>query len=236
MESAEIKNMGPGKIMPVHPMESVAARVEWPSTYVVWDLETTGIDHKTCHIVEIGAVLVENGQIVQTYKWILDNEVEIPEEAAAIHGITNEMVAEEGRDPKQCLSEFIEVLNPGNLTHITHNGYRFDIPWLVHHVCTILGGDEDELRRLLHDTMIDTAAMVKGAKLELMRGFNESTKDYAARVMSIMAKGVKYNVTLTCEELGIDMDGITTHRAGGDVLLTNEIYKRLSHPLHVSTD
>lgn len=209
----------------------IAAGIEWPSDYIVWDLETTGIDHKTCHIVEIGAIQVENGAVIQSWQWILDNDVEIPAEAAAIHGIDNDVVKEEGRDPKDCLSEFIDILNPGNIPNITHNGYRFDIPWLVHHTIQELGGDEDELRRLLHAGMIDTAALVKGAKLGLQRRFDESMKDYAARVMNIIAKGVKYNVTQTCEEIGIDMDGITTHRAGGDVLLTNEIYKHMTNPV-----
>lgn len=228
--------MKPGSIRQLQYHESgIASGVAWPKDYIVWDLETTGLDQKTCHIVEIGAVQVVGGQIAQTYKWILDNDIVISEESIAIHGITNEMVAEEGRDPKQCMNEFLEVLNPGNQTNITHNGYRFDIPWLVHHAIALCGGDADHLRTLLHDSMIDTAAMVKGAKLGLPRGYNESTKQYAARVMDIIAKGVKYNVTQTCEEMGIDMDGITTHRAGGDVLLTNEIYKRLTNPiLHVN--
>lgn len=232
-----IQAMKPGEIRQLkYHEEGLAAGVEWPASYIVWDLETTGLNHKDCHIVEIGAIQVENGQVVQSYQWILDNDISIPEEASAIHGITNEMVAEEGRDPKQCMNEFLEVLNPGNQPNITHNGYRFDIPWLVHHATTLCGGDPDELRRLLHATMIDTAAMVKGAKLGLRRGFNETTLQYAARVMDIIAKGVKYNVSQTCEEMGIDTEAMTAHRAGGDVLMTNEIYKGLINPTFHATE
>lgn len=210
-----------------------AGGIQWPDRYIIWDLETTGLDHKTGHIVEIGAAVVEGGNIVSEHQWILDNDVEIPPEAAAVHGITNEMVAAEGRDPKQCIEEFLAILNPGVEAHVTHNGYRFDIPWMVHHVSTLLNltiGETEALRKNLHHTMIDTAAMVKGAKLGLGRQYNETNRDYAARVMDIIAKGVKYNVTTCCEEMGIDMDGITTHRAGGDIVLTNEIYKRLTNP------
>jgi hypothetical protein len=50
-------------------------------------------------------------------------------------------------------------------------------------------------------------------------------------VMNIIAKGVKYNVSQTCEEMGIDTESMTAHRAGGDVLMTNEIYKGLTNPV-----
>ena len=45
--------------------------------------------------------------------------------------------------------------------------------------------------------------------------------------MNTFAKGVKYNVAICCEELGVDRTGITQHRALGDCELTHEIYKKL---------
>ena len=202
----------------------------WPSSYVVWDLETTGLQYREGHIVEIGAVLVENGEIQSTHQWILDNEVPIPEEAAAVHGITEDIVAAEGRDPKDCLEEFLAVLIPGHQPHITHNGYRFDIPWIVHHLSIALGmklDEAEELMQSLHNTMIDTAVLAKGSMIGMQREWNETMAQYAKRVMDVRAPGVKYNVSYICDQMGIDMEGITTHRAGGDVLLTNEIYKKI---------
>lgn len=204
--------------------------VQWPASYVVWDLETTGLKRDEGEILEIGAMVVENGETVAEYSWLLDHDISIPPEATAIHGITNEMIKDKGRDPATCLSEFLSVLNVGINTHVTHNGYRFDIPWLVWHVTRLLELDETD-GKILHEklefTMIDTAVLVKGDMLGLARRWNESMTRYAARVMDIMAKGVKYNVGYTCERMGIDASQVTTHRAGGDVYLTNEIYKKL---------
>lgn len=231
-----INPMGPGSIRPLppEPVGNKAGRTQWPDDYIVWDLETTGLDHKTCHIVEIGAITIEGGQITGEHRWVLDNGVPVNPQAAAINGITDEVIAEEGRDPADCFSEFLGILTPGNQPHVTHNGYRFDIPWLVHHAAENLKLDleaADSLMDDLHRTMIDTAAMIKGEKLDLNRQWNESTVEHARRVMPIIAKGVKYNVTLLCEEMNIDMEGITTHSAGGDVILTNEIYQRIVNPI-----
>ena len=62
------------------------------NTFVVFDLETTGLNHEDCQIVEIGAVKVEKGRIVEKFSTFVDPEVEIPLDATAIHGITDEMV------------------------------------------------------------------------------------------------------------------------------------------------
>ena len=62
------------------------------NTFIVFDLETTGLNHEDCKIVEIGAVKVENGKITQKFSTFVDPETEIPLDATAIHGITDAMV------------------------------------------------------------------------------------------------------------------------------------------------
>jgi len=235
-----IEPMKPGSIRQLpNQLGARAGRTQWPTDYIVWDLETTGLSHKDNHIVEIGAITVEGNQITGAHRWVLDNGVPVNPVAAAMNGITDEVIAEEGRDAADCMSEFLTLLTPGNQPHLTHNGYKFDIPWLVHHAAVLLNlpaDQEQELMQNLHDTMIDTAALIKGEKLSMNRQWNESTVDHARRVMPIMAKGVKYNVTLLCAEMNIDMEGITTHSAGGDVILTNEIYQRIVNPILHGTE
>ena len=41
--------------------------VEFPNTYVCIDVETTGLDYDSDEIIEVGAALVENGEIVNTF-------------------------------------------------------------------------------------------------------------------------------------------------------------------------
>ena len=45
-------------------------------TYIALDLETTGLSATKDRILEIGAVMVENGEVTGTYETFVDNGVE----------------------------------------------------------------------------------------------------------------------------------------------------------------
>ena len=62
-------------------------------TYIALDLETTGLSATKDRILEIGAVMVENGEVTGTYETFVDNGVEIPERIRELTGITEDMVA-----------------------------------------------------------------------------------------------------------------------------------------------
>ena len=63
------------------------------NTFVVYDLETTGIDPQNDRIVEIGAVKIEKGRVTQKFSTFVDPEIHIPEEASRVNNITDDMVA-----------------------------------------------------------------------------------------------------------------------------------------------
>jgi DNA polymerase-3 subunit epsilon len=63
---------------------------------VVIDFETTATDPKEARIVEVGAVLIEQGQVTDTLSKLVNPGIPIPEGAKAVHGITNEEVAKAG--------------------------------------------------------------------------------------------------------------------------------------------
>ncbi len=65
-----------------------------PATLIVLDTETTGLDHKTERMIEIGAVRLENGVITETFSTLVKPEVAIRHSSYRIHGISEEMVAE----------------------------------------------------------------------------------------------------------------------------------------------
>ena len=60
---------------------------------VVFDLETTGLEATKCEIIEIGAVKISKGKIVETFETLVKPAGHIPEDSTEIHGITDEMVA-----------------------------------------------------------------------------------------------------------------------------------------------
>lgn len=63
------------------------------NTYVVFDIETTGLDPENCEITEIGAVKVEGGVIKERFASFVKPKGKIPKEVQEITHITDEMVA-----------------------------------------------------------------------------------------------------------------------------------------------
>lgn len=77
----------------------------------VFDLETTGVDVRTARIVTACvAVLDASGALVSRRDWLADPGVEIPEGAAAIHGITTERARAEGRPAAEVVAEVVGEL------------------------------------------------------------------------------------------------------------------------------
>lgn len=77
----------------------------------VFDLETTGVDTDTARIVSACiAVLDSNGDLVDRWDWLADPGVEIPEGAAAVHGITTEHARALGRSAGVVVAEIAQSL------------------------------------------------------------------------------------------------------------------------------
>ena len=98
----------------------------------VFDLETTGLQITKDRIVQIAVIkLFEDGH-TETFNELVNPGQTISSEIAAIHGITNEMVADaptfEALAPR--LLEFI-----GNADLAGYNSNKFDI-LVLHFLCT----------------------------------------------------------------------------------------------------
>ena len=66
--------------------------MEFPTDYVVADLETTGLDPQYDQIIEIGAIRISNGQIIDKFDSLVNPGRNIPEFISNLTGITNELV------------------------------------------------------------------------------------------------------------------------------------------------
>jgi DNA polymerase III epsilon subunit family exonuclease len=66
-----------------------AARV----TFAVFDTETTGLDAGIDRLLELAVVKFADGKQADQKIWLVDPERYIPEDVAAVHGITADMVA-----------------------------------------------------------------------------------------------------------------------------------------------
>lgn len=198
---------------------------------VVWDLETSGFKAPDSKILEIGAFIIR-GDSIEEKRWVLDNKIEIPEEITAINGMTNEIVSAEGIDPKKAIEEFMALLLLGK-QHVTHNGFNFDMPFLVNTAKELLGYD-DERATALHSELeafaFDTAVWFKAKNMPLYRMDDEAYSVFAYRVMRERVPGLKFNLGVCCDDMGVDRTGIVQHRALADVKLTYELYKKIFTP------
>lgn len=77
----------------------------------VFDLETTGVDVDASRIVSACvAVLGPGDQVIGRWDWLADPGVEIPDAAAAVHGITTERARAEGRPASVVVAEIAQAL------------------------------------------------------------------------------------------------------------------------------
>lgn len=63
------------------------------NTFVVYDLETTGINLSHDKIIDIGAFKIVNGKIVDKFSTFVNPDMPIPAEASKVNRITDDMVA-----------------------------------------------------------------------------------------------------------------------------------------------
>ena len=93
-----------------------------------FDLETTGINITKDRIVEISILKVYPNGTEESKTWLVNPEMTIPAEVIAIHGITNEKVANEPTF-KQLAKEVYNMIKDSDLGGFNSN--RFDIPLLA---------------------------------------------------------------------------------------------------------
>ena len=77
--------------------------------YTVVDLEMTGLAAKLDKIIEIGAVKVRDGQIVDTYAMLVNPQIPVPQKVTELTGITDEMVSS-GEDMDKAVGGLIEFI------------------------------------------------------------------------------------------------------------------------------
>ena len=100
--------------------------IDIPNNYVVFDIETTGLDPEFDEIIEIGAVKIKDGIKIDTFNSLRKPEYEIAEFITELTGITNEMV-ENAPSIDEVLPKFMDFIN--DYIIIGHN-VNFDINFI----------------------------------------------------------------------------------------------------------
>lgn len=100
--------------------------------YVIFDVETTGMKPEEGQaVVEIAAQRVQGRKVVDSFSTLVNPGKKMEAEAVAIHGITNEMVAREGRPLVEVMPAF--MLFAAGATLVAHN-IRFDLSFVNWHL------------------------------------------------------------------------------------------------------
>ena len=95
---------------------------------VFFDLETTGVQVAKDRIVEIAILKVFPDGNKESKTWLVNPTIPIPEVTTAIHGISNEKVANEPTF-KEIATEISELIHNCDLAG--YNSNKFDIPLLA---------------------------------------------------------------------------------------------------------
>ena len=90
--------------------------------FVAFDLETTGLSSKTDLIIEIGAVLMENGREVDRFQTFVNPGCKLERKIVELTGITDDMLAD-APSIEEVLPKFVEFV--GDCVLVAHNS-EFD--------------------------------------------------------------------------------------------------------------
>ena len=124
--------------------------------YVVFDLETTGISCIKDDIVEISAIKVKNGEVVDTFSTLVNPGRSIPWQATKVNGITDEMVAN-APDSQCAVREFLDFAGENVL--VGHNIQTFDLKFIDR--------EAEAFGRIVENHFIDTLSMAKSCLPQL---------------------------------------------------------------------
>jgi CRISPR-associated protein Cas2 len=98
-----------------------------PETYLVVDVETTGLSPMQHEIIEIGAIKVLEGQVEGEFHALVNIQKSIPPHIRKLTGISDEMLEREGKQLAEVLPLFLAFA--GDLPMVSHNA-DFDLGFL----------------------------------------------------------------------------------------------------------
>ncbi len=119
-------------------------------TIIVLDTETTGLDHKTEKLLEVAAVKMKDGEILETFTSLINPQKPIRHSSFLIHNISEEMIAD-APTIDEVLPGFLEFV--GDHPYVAHNAI-FDYSF-INEACKALYN-----RRFLNNR-IDTFEMYR---------------------------------------------------------------------------
>ncbi|NLI89202.1 MAG: PolC-type DNA polymerase III [Epulopiscium sp.] len=126
-------------------------------TFIVFDIETTGLRPGQDRITEIGAVKIDKGQIVDEFQSLVDPEIPIPAKITKLTGITDDMVRG-APTIDTVLPEFLDFI--GDSCLVAHNS-GFDMGFIRYFA--------DKIGITISNSVIDTLGLSRSLLPHLRR-------------------------------------------------------------------
>lgn len=189
-------------------------------SFTMVDTETTGLDLLRDKIVEYGCVRVRDGKMTEELRLLVKQDIKIPPEATAIHGITNEMVEKDGIAPKDACEQVLRFLGDDYVGGI--NNIPYDLP-LIEVECNRFAIPRPNVEK-----WFDIGMLHKGIHMGQKWNGQELFYRYALRIREVRVKGLKYNLdhlvkTYEVENLRDD----SFHGAVKDVRMCINVFKAM---------
>lgn len=136
------------------------------ATYVIFDIETTGLSPYYDKIIEFGAIKYHKGVQLESMQMFINPEEKISDKIFSITKISNEDV-KDALKIKEALVKIKEFI--GDSVLIAHNGIKFDLPFLN---CKL----EENKMDIIKNPLIDT--------LQISRAINEQIHGHSLGVIA----------------------------------------------------
>jgi DNA polymerase-3 subunit alpha (Gram-positive type) len=135
--------------------------------YVIFDIETTGLDPFNDKIIEIGAVKVKNNKIVDEFNYLINPNIKLSDTIINITGITDEDLKDK-MSIDEVLPKFIDFI--GCLPLLAHNN-SFDLSFINENIKKL------NLNKL-NNTMVDTLELSRKYLTHMYNHKLETLKKY----------------------------------------------------------
>ena len=181
-------------------------------SFVVVDIETTGLSCANSKIIEVGAIKFEDWTPVEKFHTLINPGKHIPNDATKVNNITDEMVAN-----SPAFVEIIDSLDSfiGKSNIVGHN-LTFDLKFLYH-----FGYDFISCKRKYYDTLEIAQRTLKKPRMKWDKEWDEyvinDNYDYDVE---------NYKLTTLCDYYKI-IDDTFAHRALSDAFATGLLFMNL---------
>lgn len=168
-----------------------------------FDLETTGVDVTRDRIVTATIITIDGSQ-VHTDEWLLDPGIDIPEQAAKVHGITTERARADGQDYAEGYAQIRS---------------RLETVWAQGHALVIMNAAYDLSMLHWEGQRLGSPELVVGAVID----------PYVIDKQIDRFRKGKRTLTALCQQYGVEQGAV--HNATGDCLSAARVtWKLLRRP------